>query len=115
VDVRKIFILCALIVISYKSYAANIGTSYFVIDKVRLSAHTGNAYIDPVGAVETINDSCAQRSLYAIYREDPLFKEIYSTALSAAASGKQIKVWVSDEADDCLTGFQKVRVIEVDF
>ena len=112
---KKVLATLTLLTLSLGVNSANVDTSYFKIDKVRISDLTGNAYIDPVGTAEIVNDSCTQKNLYSFYKDDPLFNQIYSTALAAAASGKQVKVWVSDEPGDCLSGYQKVRVIEVNF
>lgn len=95
--------------------AANVATNSFVIDAVRISDHTGNAYIDPVGNPQIINSSCPETALYAFHKDDELFNQLYSTALAAGAAGKSVRVWVSDAVNDCLSGFQRIRVIDVDF
>ncbi len=112
---KKMNTLIVGLAFSANIFAANVDTSYFQIDKLRISEHTGNAYIDPVGGTEDKNSTCSQKSLYAFHKDDELFNQIYSTALAAAASGKQVKVWVSDESGDCLSSFQKIRIIEIDF
>lgn len=113
--VRKTIIGLILSAITLTVNASNVATAYFTISKIRLSTTTGRAYIDPAGGTESKNSSCSQQGLYAFHSDDPMFDRLYSTVLAAASASKPIKVWISTEPDDCLAGFQRITIIEVDF
>ncbi|NMM39926.1 hypothetical protein [Pseudoalteromonas arctica] len=90
-------------------------TPYFSIDKIRISDNTGYVYIQPKEDITPVNQSCKRTHFFALSKNYDLFQELYSAAYSAALSGKNIRVWISTDHDDCLNGYQQVRLIEVDF
>ncbi|MBE0380413.1 hypothetical protein [Pseudoalteromonas prydzensis] len=108
------FIKIVIILFVFISNLAAAGVSptpYFSIDKIRISDNTGYVYIKPTAPISKLNSTCEKADLLALSNNYDLFHLLYS----AADSGKQIKVWLSTDADDCLGGYQKIRLIEVDF
>ncbi|MGO3784727.1 MAG: hypothetical protein ACTJIB_03295 [Pseudoalteromonas prydzensis] len=113
---RIIKIVIILFVFISNLAAAGVSpTPYFSIDKIRISDNTGYVYIKPTAPISKLNSTCEKADLLALSNNYDLFHLLYSAAYSAADSGKQIKVWLSTDADDCLGGYQKIRLIEVDF
>ncbi len=112
----RFFIFAALtLIFSSDVFAGDVETTPFVISKVRISSNTGIVYIKPQGTTEAKNSTCSKEGLYAFHKDVNLFNQIYSTALAAASSGKPVKVWISTDSNDCVNGYQKVTVMEVNF
>lgn len=95
--------------------AGIVKTEYFTIDSFRISESTGNAYIFPTGNAEIVNSSCKTTAGYGFNKNDSLYSQMYAIALAAGSSGKKIKVWLSDSTGDCVSGYQKIKLIEIDF
>ncbi len=112
---RKTVVGLAFLSISFFVNAASVETSYFLISKIRISSSTGNIYINPEGGAENKNASCTNQGLYAFHKDALLFDQIYASALAAATASKQVKIWISTNNNDCVNGYQRVSVIEVDF
>ncbi len=112
---KNYFLGGMLALVSCCSIAADQDTAYFTIDKLRNSSNTGYLYVFPNGEVEVKNETCAVQNRYAIHKDDQLFSEIYSLALSAAMAGKSVKAWLSTDANNCLGGYQRITLLEVDF
>lgn len=102
-----------LFVASAIANAGIVETSAFTIEKLRISDNSGYAYIDPVGGIQAINSSCSGTVLYALNKTDELFNQHYTTALAALVSGREIKVWISNDVDDCIATHQRIRSIEL--
>ncbi len=51
----KVILVIVGFLFSSVASAGDVDTNYFVISKIRISASTGNIYINPVGAAETTN------------------------------------------------------------
>lgn len=109
------FILLLSLFVSNVALAEVTVTSFFSIDRIRISDNTGYVYIQPNEDVTPVNQSCKSTHFFALSKNYDLFQELYSAAYSAALSGKEIRVWISTDQNDCLNGYQKVRLIEVDF
>ena len=112
------FITAILILNFFISHVAMAGvsaTTFFSIDRIRISDDTGLVYIQPKEDITPVNQSCKSTHFFALSKNYDLFQELYSAAYSAALSGKEIRVWISTDQNDCLNGYQKVRLIEVNF
>lgn len=110
----KVILLLSLFV-SNVALAEVTVTSFFSIDRIRISDNTGYIYIHPKEDITPVNQSCKSTHFFALSKNYDLFQELYSAAYSAALSGKEIRVWISTDQNDCLNGYQKVRLIEVNF
>jgi predicted nucleic acid-binding protein len=109
-----LLVICAALV-TFNATAANRQTAYMSIEMVRASQETGTAYVKPVGSIEIKNTSCSSTDLYAISMSDSHFPTLYSTLLAAAASKRQIRLWISDLPEDCLVSRQRIRVVDVKY
>ena len=104
-----------LLITSFSVFGANISTKYISVEKLRISEETKIAYVDIGGTTESINSTCSSGSYYAIDTNDQNFNSMYSTLLTAAAAGKEVKFWISDIAKDCLNNNQRIKVVEIKF
>lgn len=111
----KYVLLALLLTSSSQLFASTSQTSYFTVDKVRVSANTGNLYLDPVETPQHLNTTCSAKSMYAMHKDDNMFHIMYSLALSAAQLKQKIKVWLSTAENDCLSNYQRIRLIEADY
>uniref|UniRef100_UPI004048A3FC hypothetical protein n=1 Tax=Rheinheimera sp. TaxID=1869214 RepID=UPI004048A3FC len=105
----------ACFAVSGFAQAANVVVAPFHIDSMRLSDDTGTLYIKPAAAIEVKNSTCRFSDFYAVSPEDALFNQMYAMLLSAGSAGKKVRIWLSDDADDCKANRQRVRVVEVAF
>ncbi|MEM5545885.1 hypothetical protein [Pseudoalteromonas fuliginea] len=90
-------------------------TPFFSVDRIRISDNTGLIYIQPKEKLASVNKTCSNSNLLALSKDFKLFQELYSAVHSAGIANKKIKVWLSTDENDCFNGYQKVRLIEVDF
>lgn len=111
----KYALLALLLTSSSQLFASTSKTSYFTVDKVRVSSNTGNLYLDPVENPQHLNSTCSSKSMYAMHKDDEMFHIMYSLALSAAQSKQKVRVWLSTAANDCLSNYQRIKLIEADF
>ena len=100
---------------SIEAFGADISSGTYTIDAIRVSDATGLTYIDPEGAANIKNTSCTRSDLLAISKDAESYTQIYSALLAAAASSKQVEIWVSVDVNDCLNGRQRISVVQVNF
>lgn len=111
----KRFFFVFLLLASSQLLAGTATTQYFTIDKIRISSNTSTLYIDPVENSQQLNITCSATSMYAMHKDDELFHIMYSLVLSAAQSKQKVRVWLSTVANDCLSSYQRIKLIEADF
>jgi len=101
-NVAKSLFALTLALMTNLSYAANHWSSPGDIHSVSPRAEgvfvfmTGVSVINPGG--------CSSANGYVIARDNPIFEDMYKTALTALASGIKFRAIVSDEPNRCIKG-----------
>ncbi len=95
--------------------SANVSIEATSIEALRVSEETKIAYVNPKNTIESVNNSCSAKDLYALDTNDFNYQSMMSILLAAGASGKTVTLWVSDVANDCLNDRQRVKVVQINF
>ena len=112
---KNMLVAIVLLMFGPIAVASEDATDPFTISRIKVTTSPGRLLINPVGATESKNSSCTQQGVYALHKDDDLFNQIQSVAMTAAAASKPIIVWISTDPGDCLNGYQRITAIEVDF
>jgi hypothetical protein len=110
---KKIVLVMILVLFASVSFAADRSAGVYTVKALRVSDTTGFTYVETVEEIEVKNESCSQSDMFAISGDAESYQQMYSALLTAGVSGKNIQVWVSIDADDCLNSRQRISVVQV--
>ncbi|TMP28401.1 hypothetical protein CWB99_11840 [Pseudoalteromonas rubra] len=110
----KKLLFLALTLMTSLSFANPLAGTY-TVKSIRVSDATGYTYVYTTAPVQHKNTSCTETDAFAISRDAKSYDHIFSSLLTAAASGQQVQIWVAFGNGDCLNNRQRIALTEVNF